>query len=221
MPTEKMPTDCRTFLDRLSRYADGDLGHAEEDDSKRHLDACPKCAAALESHKTMILLLESSKEVEAPWDLDVKVLEAVGFGGARTQLRGYRVSPPVVWAASVAAMVLLGAGGLALRSGIVRFLTIVFGPAGVLSTEEMAGLASKITGYLLTVWDGVIASLETFQPLLRSLRLVSEAAVGNPVVMGTMIATLALVLLFIRIMTRGKRSRAVSRGRSTHAGDKR
>ena len=219
MQTENKHSDCKTFLERLSRYADGDLGPAESEESKRHLDACPKCAAALESHKTMILLLESSKEVEPPWDLDVKVLEAVGFGGARTQLRGYRVSPPVVWAASVAAMVLLGAGGLAVRSGIARFLTIVFGPAGVLSTEEMAGLASKITGYLLTVWDGFIASLEAFQPLARSFGLVSDAAKGNPVVIGTIVATLALVLLFFRIMTKGKRSRASSRERSSHAGN--
>jgi hypothetical protein len=219
MPTENRPPKCKTFLDRLSRYADGDLGHAETEESKRHLDACPKCAVALESHKTMILLLESSKEVEAPWDLDVKVLEAVGFGGARTQLRGYRVSPPVVWAACVAAMVLLGAGGLAVRSGIARFLTIVFGPAGVLSTEEMAGLASKMTGYLLTVWDGLISGLGTFQPLLRSFGLVSDAAKGNPVVIGTIVATLALVFLFFRIMAQGRRSRAVTRERSPHVGN--
>jgi anti-sigma factor (TIGR02949 family) len=219
MQTENRHSDCKTFLDRLSRYADGDLGPAESKESRRHLDACPKCAAALEAHKTMILLLESSKEVEAPWDLDVKVLEAIGFGGARTQLRGYRVSPPVVWAASVAAMVLLGAGGLAVRSGIARFLTIVFGPAGVLSTGEMAGLASKITGYLLTVWDGFIAGLEAFQPLARSFGMVSDAAKGNPVVIGTIVATLALVLLFFRIMTKGKRSRATSSERSHHAGN--
>jgi hypothetical protein len=219
MPTDDRHPNCKTFLDRLSRYADGDLGPAESEESRLHLDACPKCAAALESHKTMILLLESSKEVEAPWDLDVKVLEAIGFGGARTQLRGYRVSPPVVWAASVAAMVLLGAGGLAVRSGISRFITIVFGPAGVLSTEEMAGLASKLTGYLLTVWDGLIASAETFQPLLRSFGLVSDAARGNPVVIGTILATLALVLLFFRIIAKGKRSRAVTRERSPHVGN--
>jgi len=219
MPTDDRHSNCKTFLDRLSRYADGDLGPAESEESMLHLDTCPKCAAALESHKTMILLLESSKEVEAPWDLDVKVLEAIGFGGARTQLRGYRVSPPVVWAASVAAMVLLGAGGLAVRSGISRFFTIVFGPAGVLSTEEMAGLASKMTGYLLTVWDGLIASAETFQPLLRSFGLVADAARGNPVVIGTIVATAALVLLFFRIIAKGKRSRAVTRERSSHVGN--
>jgi hypothetical protein len=219
MPTENKSSNCKAFLSQLSRYADGDLGPAESEESKHHLDACPKCAAALESHKTMILLLESSKEIEPPWDLDVKVLEAIGFGGARTQLRGYRISPPVVWAASVAAMVLLGAGGLAVRSGISRFVTILFGPAGVLSTEEMAGLASKITGYLLTVWDGLISSLETFQPLARSFGLVSDAAKSNPAVIGTVLATLALVLLFLRIITNGKRSRVTSRERSPHVGD--
>lgn len=219
MPTKNKSSNCKTFLDRLSRYADGDLAPAENEESKRHLDSCPRCAAALESHKTMILLLESSKEIEPPWDLDVRVLEAIGFGGARTQLRGYRVSPPVVWAASVAAMILLGAGGLAVRSGIARFLTIVFGPAGVLSTHEMAGLASKITGYLLTVWDGFAASFGTFAPLARSFGLVSDAAKSNPVVIGTVLTTIALVLLFFRVITKGKRSRVASRERSSHVGN--
>ncbi len=217
MAARETPSECRAFAKRLSRYADGDLTVAEAEESRLHLESCPNCAARFEAHKRMILLLESSREVEAPWDLDLKVLEAIGFGGARTQLRGYRVSPPLVWAASVAAMILVGAGGLALRSGVARVISALFGPAGVLSTEEMAGLASKITRSLVMIWDGILSGLSVFQPLFRSLGAVSDAAWDNPVVMGTMAGTVVLVLMFFRIMTKGRRSRAVMRKRRDDA----
>lgn len=218
MAARETPSECRVFAKRLSRYADGDLIPAEAEESKLHLESCSTCAARFEAHKRMILLLESSREVEAPWDLDLKVLEAIGFGGARTQLRGYRVSPPLVWAASVAAMILVGAGGLALRSGVARVISALFGPAGVLSTEEMAGLASKITRSLVMIWDGILSGLSVFQPLFRSLGAVSDAAWDNPVVIGTMAGTVVLVLMFFRIMTKGRRSRAVMRERRDDAG---
>lgn len=216
MPATDGPHSCSTFLKRLSRYADGELSPRDAEESKLHVESCPRCAARFETHKRMILLLESAKEVEPPWDLDLKVLEVIGFGGARTQLRGHRVSPAVVWAASVAAMVLLGAGGLVLRSGVARVLSILFGPSGVLSTEEMAGLASKITRYFVTIWDGLAASFGTLHTLFRSMGAITDAAWGNPVVMGTVAVTAALVFLFIRIMTQGKRSRAVSKERRSH-----
>jgi hypothetical protein len=216
MPAKDGPQACSIFAERLSRYADGELGPGEAEESRLHAEACPKCAARLEAHKRMILLLESSKEVEPPWDLDLKVLEAIGFGGARTQLRGHSVSPAVVWAASVVAMILVGAGGLVLRSGVARALSILFGPSGILSTQEMAGLTSKITRYFLTVWDGLAAGIGTLHTLLRSMGAVTEAAWGNPLAMGTVAATAALVFLFIRIVTQGKRSRAVSKERRSH-----
>jgi hypothetical protein len=216
MPAKDAPNSCSVFEKRLSRYADGDLGPHEGEESRLHVEACPKCAARLEAHRRMILLLESTKEVEAPWDLDLKVLEAIGFGGARTQLRGHSVSPAVVWAAGVAAMILVGAGGLVLRSGVARVLSILFGPSGILSTQEMAGLASKITRYLVTVWDGLAAGIGTLHTLLRSMGAITDAAWGNPLAMGTVAGTAALVFLFIRIMAQGKRSRAVSKGRRSH-----
>ncbi len=218
MPGRGLSSECGKFSKRLSRYADGDLSPAEAEESGLHVESCPLCAARLEAHKKMILLLESSKDVEAPWDLDLKVLEAVGFGGARTQLRGHRVSPPLIWAASVAAMILVGAGGLALRDGAARMFSIIFGPSGAVSTEEVAGLTGKVTRYFVTVWDGLVAGLGTLQPLFRSLGAVSDAAWGNPVAMGAIVGTLALVLLFFRLMARGKTSCAEGKERGNHVG---
>jgi hypothetical protein len=217
MATENRPLECKEFSRRLSRYADGDLSPVVAGESKRHLEGCPGCRAMLESHKRMILLLESSREVEAPWDLDLKVLEAIGFGGVRTQLRGYRVSPPAVWAASVAAMILLGAGGLAVRSGIARLLSLLVGPSGSLSAGEMGSLASKLTGYLVTIWEGFLAGLGTLQPLARSLGAVSDAAMGSPLAITFIVGTLAFVLVFFRVVVSEKRSRVITTERSPHA----
>jgi hypothetical protein len=67
------------------------------------------------------------------------------------------------------------------------------------------------------IWDGILSGLSVFQPLFRSLGAVSDAAWGNPVVMGTMAGTVVLVLMFFRIMTKGRRSRAVMRERRDDA----
>ena len=221
MPAKERPKDCSVFAKRLSRYADGDLGPVEAEESGLHIKSCPNCAAKFEAHRKMILLLDSSKEVEAPWDLDLKVLEAIGFGGARTQLRGRSVSPSLVWAAGVAAIVLVGAGGLVLRDGVAAVMSTLFGPSGLLSSEEMAGLASTITRYFVTIWDSLTAGLSTLRPLFRSAGAVSDAAWGSPAVMGAIIGTLAFVLVFLRIITNGKRSRVTSNERRTHVGSSR
>jgi hypothetical protein len=208
MSADERHTNCEIFFGRLSRYADGDLSPRESEESRLHVDVCPRCQAAFESHKKLILMLESSKELEPPWDLDFKVLEAVGFGGARTQLRGYRVSPPLVWAATVVGLIGLGLGGWVLGQGIARLASVIFGPSGVLSTEVMAGLASKLTRHLVTIWDGLLAGTGMFEPLGRSLGAVSDAAKGNPIVIGTLLGTLALVLIFFRLMTKERSSHA-------------
>ena len=206
MSAEREQLDCRAFLRRLSRFADGDVTPEQSEQSGRHMDVCPRCKAAYEAHERLILLLESSKDKEPPWDLDFKVLEAVGFGGARTQLRGHRVSPPLVWAATALGLVLIGAVGLVVGRGVVRLGSSLFGPSGSLSAEEMAGLTSKLTRYLVTVWEGLLAGLGTLEPLSRSLGAVSDAARGNPAAIGTCLGTLALVVLFFRIMMKERRS---------------
>jgi hypothetical protein len=161
---------------------------------------------AYETHKQLILLLESSKDKEPPWDLDFKVLEAVGFGGARTQLRGYHVSPPLVWAATFVGLIGLGLGGWVMGKGVTRLASSIFGPSGSLSTEAMADLAGKLTRHLVTIWDGLLMGLGSFEPLGRSLGAVSDAAKGNPLVIGASLGTLALVLLFFRLMTKERSS---------------
>lgn len=206
MSAENGQLDCRTFLGRLSRFADGDVTPEESEQSSCHMNVCPRCQAAFEAHERLILLLESSKEKEPPWDLDFKVLEAVGFGGARTQLRGYRVSPPLVWAATALGLVVVGWVGLMVGRGVVRLAASLFGPSGSLSAEEMAGLTSRLTRYLVTVWESLAAGLGGLEPLGRSLGAVSDAAKGNPAAIGTCLGTLALVVLFFRIMMKERRS---------------
>jgi anti-sigma factor RsiW len=207
MPANDGHTACRSFVDRLGSYADGDLTERENQEFRLHLETCPRCRSAYESHEKMILLLESTREKDPPWDLDFKVLQAVGFGGVRTQLRGYRVSPPLVWAATVVGLIGLGFGGWVLGRGVVKIASAIFGPSGSLSAGDMAALASKLTRYLVTVWDSVLAGLRTLEALVRSLGAVSNAAKDNPAVIGAALGTLALVLLFFRLMTRERSSR--------------
>lgn len=208
MPGEDRHSDCGLFLRRLSRYADGDLSPEEREESELHMESCPRCRVAYESHRKLILLLESPREKEPPWDLDFKVLEAVGFGGARTQLRGSRVSPPLVWAATVVGLIGLGKGFWVIGKGAARVGSLIFGPSGSLSAENMAALAGKLTRYLVTIWDGLLAGLGTLEPLWRSLGAVSDAAKSNPLAIGTILTTLALVLLFFRLVTKGRNSHA-------------
>jgi len=208
MPGEKGHIDCGLFLRRLSRYADGDLPPEDAEMSGLHMESCPRCRAVYESHRKLILLLESPREKEPPWDLDFKVLEAVGFGGARTQLRGSRVSPPLVWAATVVGLIGLGMGCWVIGKGAARVASLIFGPSGSLSAENMAALAGKLTRYLVTIWDGVVAGLGTLEPLWRSLGAVSSAAKGNPLAIGTILTTLVLVLLFFRLVTKERNSHA-------------
>lgn len=206
MSADDRRLNCKAFIGRLSRYADGDLAPEEGEECRLHIEVCPRCRAAYETHKRLILMLESSRDREPPWDLDFKVLEAVGFGGARTQLRGSRVSPPLVWAATFVGLIGLGIGGWVVGHGAVRLVSAVFGPSGSLSTEVMAGLAGKLMRYLVTIWDGFLAGLGTFEPLGRSLGAVSTAAKGNPLVIGALLGTLALVLVFFKLMTKERSS---------------
>jgi len=213
MQSDKKAEKCREFSKLVSQYAEGDLPPSEAAEWREHVEGCRVCAAKVEAHTKMVLLLESAKDAEPPWDLELRVLEALGFGGAREQLRGQRVPPPLVWAAVVAAMILAGVGGLAAKDYIARGVSLLFGQAAALSSGEAAGLAGRITGYLVTVWDGILSGLATLAPLARNVRPVLDAAGASPEVIGGAVMTAVLLFVFFRTIVRDGKSQVAAQER--------
>lgn len=79
--TTEAHVDCAAVLERLEELLDGDLHDVAETESgvpaiRRHLDACPECAAELALAATLRRELRALPELDAPDALIDRVLDA-------------------------------------------------------------------------------------------------------------------------------------------------
>lgn len=111
-PHDALPCDpCRETLDLLEPYLDGDLPPDEADRVRRHLDACPACAAEL----ALAARIQSELRALPQPDCPPEVIERVRRAG-RGEVVPFpsRERAPRWRIAAAAALVALAAGGGAL-----------------------------------------------------------------------------------------------------------
>ena len=71
---------CKDLIESLVDYLEGDLATADRDRVGGHLEACPKCAAYLDSYRKVIaasrLAAETTEEASPP-DLQSRLVDAL------------------------------------------------------------------------------------------------------------------------------------------------
>ncbi len=70
-------TRCRDFLERLSRYLDGDLPAPDRRTIEKHLGDCPCCGDVLESLKETVALCHDKGRPALPRDVRARARQRV------------------------------------------------------------------------------------------------------------------------------------------------
>ncbi len=97
---------------QAQRLLDGLLRDGEADEVAAHLDACPECAALVDSYQALSLALEELPVPELPADFTAGVLERVELT-ERAAARERRAAVAVLGAAAAGLVAALVLGGIA------------------------------------------------------------------------------------------------------------
>lgn len=127
-----METSCKSYIAQIQQYIDGDLEKKQSMSLFLHARDCSACGLEIKKAENLCAKLSALPEIEAPVDIDEKILASVPYDSYKAMAGIRAVRVPVILEEEVIPVII--------RSGVTRVI------CSTIATLTAAGIASGWLG---------------------------------------------------------------------------